>query len=123
MLEQDITEKRKDRHKITLEDFTPPEIVSLLCNINYMENIDKMYDELVKLSDNNTFDLNNINLLESSLVVVDRNAHQIISINKTVPLEMFKIIKQYGYTVSENKWNDKSFKQYYIIKNYNYQIV
>ena len=43
-----------------------------------MENIDKMYDELVKLSDNNTFDLNNINLLESSLVVVDRNAHQII---------------------------------------------
>ena len=51
-----------------------------------MENIDKMYDELVKLSDNNTFDLNNINLLESSLVVVDRNAHQIISINKTVPL-------------------------------------
>ena len=88
-----------------------------------MENIDKMYDELVKLSDNNTFDLNNINLLECSLVVVDRNAHQIISINKTVPLEMFEIIKQYGYTVSENKWNDKSFKQYYIIKNYNYQIV
>lgn len=123
MLEQDITEKRKERHKITQEDFTPPEIVSLLCNINYMENIDKMYDELVKLSDNNTFDLNNINLLESSLVVVDRNAHQIISINKTVPLEMFEIIKQYGYTVSENKWNDKSFKQYYIIKNYNYQIV
>lgn len=122
MLEQDITEK-KERHKITQEDFTPPEIVSLLCNINYMENIDKMYDELVKLSDNNTFDLNNINLLESSLVVVDRNAHQIISINKTVPLEMFEIIKQYGYTVSENKWNDKSFKQYYIIKNYNYQIV
>lgn len=123
MLEQDITEKRKERHKITQEDFTPPEIVSLLCNINYMENIDKMYDELVKLSDNNTFDLNSINLLESSLVVVDRNAHQIISINKTVPLEMFEIIKQYGYTVSENKWNDKSFKQYYIIKNYNYQIV
>ena len=32
MLEQDITEKRKERHKITQEDFTPPEIVSLLCN-------------------------------------------------------------------------------------------
>lgn len=33
MLEQDITEKRKERHKITQEDFTPPEIVSLLCNV------------------------------------------------------------------------------------------
>ena len=88
-----------------------------------MENIDKMYDELVKLSDNTSFDLNSINLFESSLVVVDRNEHQIMTINKAVPLEMFKIIKQYGYTVSENKWNDKSFKQYYIIKNYNYQIV
>ena len=32
MLEQDITDKRKERHKITQEDFTPPEIVSLLCN-------------------------------------------------------------------------------------------
>ena len=33
MLEQDITEKRQERHKITQEDFTPPEIVSLLCNV------------------------------------------------------------------------------------------
>lgn len=31
MLEQDITEKRKERHKITQEDFTPPQIVELLC--------------------------------------------------------------------------------------------
>lgn len=88
-----------------------------------MENIDKMYDELVKLSDNTTFDLNSINLLEASLVVVNRNEHQIMAINKTVPVEMFEIIKQYGYTVSENKWNSKSFKQYYIVKNYSYQIV
>lgn len=87
-----------------------------------MENIDKMYDELVKLSDNTSFDLNSINLFESSLVVVDRNEHQIMTINKAVPLEMFEIIKQYGYTVSENKWNDKSFRLYYIIKfNYKYE--
>lgn len=30
MLEQDITQKRKDRHHITQEDFTPPEVIEML---------------------------------------------------------------------------------------------
>lgn len=30
MLEQDITQKRKDRHHITQEDFTPPEVIDIL---------------------------------------------------------------------------------------------
>ena len=30
MLEQDITQKRKDRHHITQEDFTPPEVIEIL---------------------------------------------------------------------------------------------
>lgn len=30
MLEQDITQKRKDRHHITQEDFTPPEVIDML---------------------------------------------------------------------------------------------
>ena len=30
MLEQDITQIRKDRHHITQEDFTPPEVVEML---------------------------------------------------------------------------------------------
>lgn len=32
MLEQDITQKRKERHHITQEDFTPIEIVKQLCD-------------------------------------------------------------------------------------------
>lgn len=31
MLEKDINDKRKERHKVTQEDFTPPQIVELLC--------------------------------------------------------------------------------------------
>lgn len=31
MLEQDITQKRKNRHHITQEDFTPPEVIEMLC--------------------------------------------------------------------------------------------
>lgn len=30
MLEHDITQKRKDRHHITQEDFTPPEVIEML---------------------------------------------------------------------------------------------
>ena len=30
MLERDITQKRKDRHHITQEDFTPPEVIEML---------------------------------------------------------------------------------------------
>ena len=48
MLEQDITEKRKERHKITQEDFTSPEIVSLFCNIIFYKDIDEEYGIFTK---------------------------------------------------------------------------
>ena len=34
MLKQDITEVRKARHKQTQEDFTPPEVIKMLCDRN-----------------------------------------------------------------------------------------
>ena len=43
MLEQDISEKRKERHHITQEDFTPKHIVELLC-----ENADDLFTNFSK---------------------------------------------------------------------------
>lgn len=43
MLEQDISEKRKERHYITQEDFTPKHIVELLC-----ENADDLFTNFSK---------------------------------------------------------------------------
>lgn len=43
MLKQDITEHRKSRHKETQEDFTPPEVIKLLCNGN-----EAMFEDFTK---------------------------------------------------------------------------
>lgn len=44
MLEQDITEVRKERHQITQEDFTPEEIVEIL----YQEMSEDLYSDFSK---------------------------------------------------------------------------
>ena len=43
MLKEDINDKRKERHHITQEDFTPPEICELLCEDN-----DELYSDFTK---------------------------------------------------------------------------
>ena len=43
MLKQDITEVRKARHKQTQEDFTPPEVIKMLCDRNEL-----MFEDLSK---------------------------------------------------------------------------
>ena len=52
MLEQDISEKRKERHHITQEDFTPKHIVELLC-----EDSDDMDDEFDDYEDEEDYDV------------------------------------------------------------------
>lgn len=108
MLEQDISEKRKKRHHITQEDFTPKHIVELLC-----ENADDLFTDFSKTFLDPCAGIGNI-LLH---VIEERLKH----CNNDIDV-INAISTCYGTELMEDNTEELKERLYKLLTSYNFNI-